>query len=78
MVFRLKVKRGWDQACEKAYIAFGGHGMFRGKPARLMSVEMSASHILTLRFELYEFADASVKEPVCVRHWLRAMIRSHR
>ncbi len=75
MVFRMRVKRGWDQACDKAEIAFGAVGMLGGRPHRLAQVTMSLSHDLTLVFvPCREDAEANGY----FRYWLRSLIRSHR
>jgi acyl-CoA reductase-like NAD-dependent aldehyde dehydrogenase len=73
MVIRLRVKRGWDRACEKAEIAFGAVGVLQGQSVRLSSVEMSLSHLLTLTFTPSTEAGSQL-----VKYWLKAMIRDHR
>ena len=76
MIFRLKVKRGWDQACEKAEIAFGACGILRGQTVRLCSVEMSTSHLLTLELAPCERGESEALPQI--KFWLRSMIRAHR
>jgi hypothetical protein len=77
MVFRMKVKRDWDRACEKAEIALGAIGVLNGVPAMLVSVEMSLSHVITLEFLCGEFV-ASSHSSKQIKYWLRSFVRSHR
>ncbi len=78
MVFKLKVKRGWDQACEKTEIALGAVGMLRGKPAMLVSVEMNTSHVLKLRFDSNNWGSSILPHSMKISHWLKAIIKAHR
>jgi hypothetical protein len=77
MVFRIKVTRDWEIACQKAEIALGAIGVLHGMPAMLVSVEMNKSHVIKLEFLCGQFV-AGPHSSKQIKYWLRAFVRSHR
>jgi hypothetical protein len=74
--FRMRVKRDWDGACEKAEIAMGAVGIWQGKIVGVTSVLMTMSHVLELEFcELEPLAEERLPQ---IKFWLASMIRRHR
>jgi len=76
MKFRMRVKRDWDGACEKAETALCAVGIWRGKIVGVTSVEMTMSHVLTLEFCELEPRGKESLPPI--KFWLASMIRRHR
>jgi len=73
MKVRLRIRRGFDKACERAYMAWSGTGWLNGKSVRLGGVESTQSHDLILTF--VPCFDAEATE---LKYWIRAMIKLHR
>lgn len=76
MKFRLRVKRDWDGACEKAETALCAVGIWQGKIVGVTSVEMTMSHVLTLEF--CELEPRGIERLPSIKFWLASMIRRHR
>jgi hypothetical protein len=76
MKLKMKVRRNWDEACEKAMDMIGIPCAFGNRYYKVASVEMSLSHHLVV--EIVRHHGWNCYDDSKVKYWWRQMLRCHR